>query len=180
MKPSGKSEGVHHRIVENPEGPGKLGALGMGRQAGTQVGDVGLEGIIGVEAHGRHDVWVRLPAHLDLLTLAHEGELALSRGGVYRTRRKGEKRGQGRTTKDPTTPTHPGAAIDLHSRSLLSAAPVPSRGQPSEGRTHEESVGVHLKPAVPEHSEERILREEDGPPPPNTQVGEPSALSHSL
>ena len=79
---AGVGERVDQRIVEDVEGPGKMGALRRGSELLAEVVDIGLPLLVRILAERRENLGFGLAAHGDLLGLAHEGELAFAGGGV--------------------------------------------------------------------------------------------------
>ncbi len=75
---AGDRKRVHRRVVDDAERPGQIGPLGVGGNPGTQILDVALQRLVRIQADRRDDVLVRLAAHLDLLRLADQGQLALA------------------------------------------------------------------------------------------------------
>ena len=81
--PAGQRERVHDGVVEGPERELEPRTVAHPRDAAADLGDVrGELGVLHLSVLG-DDGWVGCRAELDLLRLAHQGELALAGHGVH-------------------------------------------------------------------------------------------------
>ncbi len=98
-EPARKGEGVDHRVVHHLERPGEIGALGGRREPVADARHVALERRVVHQTQGRPDLLVGCASHLDLLLLADQRELTLSRSGVHGAA-EDEERSEGNDDSD--------------------------------------------------------------------------------
>ena len=137
---AGQRKGVDDRIVDHLEGPGQVRPLRLCRELLAESRYIALRRLVGVQAERRRDLLIGLAAHLDLLRLADQRQLALAGRRVHRAA-DDQRRDHGRRRQHAQTRVHSSSII----LSLLSRL---ADARPS-ARRHSTAVAAAGRPPPP-------------------------------